>query len=181
MSQGKTVVGIAGGSCSGKSTLAIALKDALDAELIQMDRYMLGAKGPQITLSTGDTHPHCNLPETTDNEAVVAAIHESNGPIVIVEGLMVLAIEPIRSLLDLRLFVELEPPARAIRRIVRNLAKTPDASPEWIGRYYLECAVPGHERHVEPSRVHADLIVRGDGATDRTVNLLKPLILSSAC
>jgi hypothetical protein len=50
--------------------------------------------------------------------------------------------------------------------------------PDTCRAYYLECAVPGHRQFVEPSRVHADLIVRGDAPAERLLGLLVTLLPS---
>jgi uridine kinase len=174
-------VGIAGGSCSGKSTFALALRTALQpvtCEIVTIDRFMLQERGPKITLSTGEEHPNNNHPLSTDNEAVLQAVRGSRAQVVLIEGLMALHLEEIRSLLDLSIFVELDPAARAVRRIVRNIERKPELDPAWIGRYYLECAVPGHREFVEPSRAFADFVVRGDGDVLRIAGLVASLVRS---
>jgi uridine kinase len=173
------LVGIGGGSCSGKSTLAAALEKAvapLSCEVVSIDRFMLHDRGPMVTLSTGEEHPNNNHPLSTDNGAALAAIQASQADVVLVEGLMALHHPEFRALYNLALFVELDAPTRAVRRVVRSAKRQPEKSLEWIGRYYLECAVPGHDEFVAPSRQHADLIVRGVGDTQKTAALLALLI-----
>jgi uridine kinase len=93
---------------------------------------------------------------------------------------MVLHIPAIRELLDLRLFVELDADARALRRLVRNMGHQydpiPDHSPQSIANYCLESAKVGHARYIEPSRVHADLILRGDADFGRVAPMVAALI-----
>ncbi len=176
-----TIVGIGGGSCSGKSTLAKAVQETLApaaCQVISTDTYMLGDKGPKITLSTGEEWPNMNSPLSTDLPRLLEDLQNSNAEIVLIEGLMALHFQELLPRYALKIFVDTDAPTRAIRRMVRSIRRMPDTEPEWIGRYYLECAVPGHEAFIEPSRRNADLIVHGNGDTLRTANLLSRLISS---
>jgi len=186
------VVGIAGGSAAGKSTFARALvqalaegEPALRAEIVGMDRYLYrGAEGGPtfVSPSTGETRPDNNHPDSADNTRLVADLEvrraDKDAPdVLIVEGLMALAVPEIRQRLDLRLFIELDADERALRRLLRDLAGgRGTGDPEFIVRYYRECARVGHARYVEPSRVHADLILRGDADFARTAPLIAALV-----
>ncbi len=183
------VVGIAGGSASGKSTLATALAAALEQQhgwrvaMISTDRYVQPdvARGPTFfSSSVGETMFDWNHPDSVDWARLVNDLHmlidAPDAPhAVLVEGLMVLHDETLRPLLDLRLFVELEADVRALRRLLRNMQR-PDMNrdPVFIASYYRESARVGHERYVEPSRVYADLIVRGDADWER----LRPMLVA---
>lgn len=103
---------------------------------------------------------------------------DPNAPdVIVVEGLMTLAVPEIRERLDLRLFVELDADERALRRLLRDMAGSRgNGDPAFIARYYRECARVGHARHVEPSRVHADLILRGDAPAGRSAALVAAVI-----
>ena len=172
------VVGIAGGSASGKTTFTRGLVEsiqtshpALRVELMGMDRYFYrGAPGgPRfVSPSTGEDLPDNNHPNSADNARLVADLDTKvvapDAPdVLIVEGLMTLHIPEIRERLDLRLFIELEPDLRALRRLLRDMnGERGTTDPHWIATYYRECARVGHNSYIEPSRVHADLILRGD-------------------
>jgi uridine kinase len=185
------VVGIAGGSAAGKSTFSTTLRallaqgsPALRVEYFGMDRYFFrGEPGPRfISPSTGALWTHNNHPDSADNARLVADLDarcraEDAPDVIIVEGLMTLAIEAIRSRLDLRLFVELDADQRALRRLLRDMAGARgNADPQFIVTYYNECARVGHARYVEPSRVHADLILRGDADFQRTAPMVAAII-----
>ena len=93
--------------------------------------------------------------------------------VLIVEGLMALHVEEIRQRLDMRMFIELEADMRALRRLLRDMnGGRGSTDPRWIATYYQECARVGHEAYVEPSRVYADLIIRGDADFARVTPLL---------
>lgn len=187
------VVGIAGGSASGKSTLAAALRQDLEGGAPPLRVATLGTDhyfrsrdpdGPQVTLPNGEVRFDCNVPATVDTVRLAADLdalaHGPDAPdVVLVEGLMVLHEAEIRQRLDLRLFVELGADVRALRRLVRDLG--PDANVDltkgqWIADYYCASARAGHARWVEPSRIHADLIVRGDAECARTTALLAAVV-----
>jgi uridine kinase len=180
------IVGIAGGTASGKTTLTAALAQALTdggrtVEVVNVDRYFrrTDPTAPQITLpSTGETFFNANHPESADIAKLAADLDErstaGDAPdILIVEGLMVLQVEAVRERLNLRVFVELDADERALRRMLRDMTGVRgNTDPKFIATYYRECARIGHMRYVEPSRVHADLIVRGDADPARLVPLL---------
>ena len=99
----------------------------------------------------------------------------------IVEGLMALHVEEIRKRLDMRVFIELEADVRALRRLLRDMnGGRGSTDPQWIATYYQECARVGHNAYVEPSRVYADLIVRGDADFARVAPLLAGAIAAQA-
>ena len=179
------VVGIGGGTAAGKSSLARALKQfleereaALRVEMLSADAFYRADKtlGPMfVSPSWGEEHFNFNHPDAIEQERLLAAIAERSSAqdapqVLLVEGLMVLHLPKIRETLDLRVFVELEADVRAVRRVLRDMkGERGNTDPEWIGTYYLECARVGHELFVEPSRVHADFIVRGDANLSRLV------------
>jgi uridine kinase len=185
-------IGIAGGSASGKSTLSAALAQFLEAqtpprrvEILSADSFYHRdmAKGPTLRLSTSAEELfNFNHPDALDagglRNAILSRANASDAPdVLLVEGLMVLQIPPIRETLDVRIFVELEAEVRALRRMLRDMqGNRGNADPQFIATYYLECARVGHEKFVEPSRVHADLIVRGDADYERLLPLLAPVI-----
>lgn len=191
MAQRSFIVGIAGGSASGKTTLALALQEALQKQparstvIFHTDHYFTRDKsiGPTfISPSTGTEQFNCNHPDAVNTvrlmEDLRACVEGEEAPaIVLIEGLMVLHELRTRSLLDLRLFVELDADERALRRMLRDMKRhRGSADPEFIATYYRECARVGHAQYVEPSRVSADLILRGDSDLTRTVPMLCAVI-----
>jgi uridine kinase len=185
------LVVIAGGSASGKSTFSDALMQILSAllrvERLSTDGYFYSMdKLPRFfSPTTNQDMPDCNHPDSIDCARLVADIDARRGAndcpdVLIVEGLMVLHHADIRTRADLRLFVDLEGEVRALRRLVRNLGHAYDPIIDHdaasIANYYLESAWVGHEKYVEPSRVHADWIMRGDGDFNRTAVLVADLI-----
>ncbi len=185
----RIVVGIAGGSASGKSTIANALSDTLQhipgrrVLILASDRYVNpdSPEGPTFFSQTaGEVMFDWNHPHSVGWDRLLRDLdmhlHQVDGPnIIIVEGLMVFHEPALRSRMDLRLFVELDADERALRRMIRNMdRKGMNNDPQFIANYYRESARIGHARYVEPSRVYADLIVRGDADWSR----IQPMLLA---
>jgi uridine kinase len=185
------VVGIAGGSASGKSTLTAALAEALrqangyHVVVLATDRYVDAdlARGPTFFSPSANSEMfNWNHPETVNWTRFFgeldALLAQPEAPdVIVIEGLMVLQNEKLRPYLDLRLFIELEADLRALRRLLRNMQRAGmNNDPVFIANYYRECARVGHERYIEPSRVHADLIVRGDAPWERVGPLLLAVV-----
>lgn len=186
------VVGIAGGSASGKTTFAAALASALaagipprQAEVLHMDRYALTDRtaGPSFVFSpTGETLFNMNHPDAFDFPRLLTDIEERCAAekgldVLIVEGLMTLHDKAVRERLDLRLFLELDADERALRRMLRDMAGGRSSrDPQFIADYYRESARVGHALYVEPSRRSADLILRGDGDFDRLAKMVARVI-----
>ncbi len=186
------LVGIAGGTASGKSRFAAALAQALaegrpplSAQIIPSDHYFRNhdPAGPKVTLPSGEAYFDYNHPDAVDHARLAADLDrlsqgEGAPDVLIVEGLMILYAPLIRERLDLRLFIELEADERALRRLVRNLGQDPIdlEKGRWIADYYTVSARVGHIRYVEPSRVYADLILRGDGDFGRLAPMVAAVV-----
>lgn len=187
------IVGIAGGSASGKSTFTKALAEALaggepslSVQITNTDHYFRHREpdGPRIFVPGHGEHFDFNRPNSADNARLIADLNrlsrEEDAPAaILVEGLMVLHLPEVRELLDLRLFIELDADERALRRLLRNLgSKSPVDLEEahWIADYYCASARVGHARYVEPSRVNADLIIRGDSDFARTAPMVAAIV-----
>jgi uridine kinase len=181
------IIGIAGGSASGKSTFAEVLVQTLSqvnssctVQVFQTDTHFYHDKlrGPRFwSASAGEEQ--CNHPESADNARLLADVQAraaaTDAPqVILIEGLMVLHEPTIREWLDLRLFIELDADERALRRLLRNMSKGQE--PAAIATYYRECARVGHARFVEPSRVHADFILRGDADFTRLSRLVAEMV-----
>lgn len=189
------LVGLAGGSASGKSTFARAitsvLKPVLTVEVFSTDGYFYGRDRIPTFLSPtlGRVLPDYNRPDSLDADSFLrdldARCARPDAPeVLIVEGLMILHLPEIRERCDLRLFIELDADQRALRRMVRNLGTTNDPlggvnTAGEIASYFLESAKVGHERYVEPPRKHADFILRGDGDFERAARLAAGMIAAA--
>ena len=173
------IIGIAGGTASGKSTLARKLAEGLadlSVTVIGMDKYFKAEKPVHRAPLTGQDWPDFNSPDSfhldqlvTDLDALVAGQEASE--VVIIEGLMTLQHAPLRERLHLKVFVDAPADERIVRRLRRNMAER-GLSFEEIAAYYLQAVRFRHEEFVEPTRWFADVIINGLTLPDESVRLL---------
>lgn len=167
-----TLIGIAGGTGAGKTTIARQLADLLHAQnptLLSLDSFFLPPnQSPTITID-GKEFPNRNHPATIDLPRLLATLDARTGT-TILEGHLALHFPELRHRMSLKVFIDLPPDIRALRRLLRDM-KSPRGNsatggdPEWIAHYYLTCARPAHDLYIEPTRHHADLILQGDSPT----------------
>ncbi|MDY6771021.1 MAG: uridine kinase [Candidatus Nanohaloarchaea archaeon] len=191
------VVGIGGGSGSGKSFMASRIKGRLPEKtlLFSMDRYYRpyddrsGFERQQINFDLPGTldwelmREHLRalqrgesieMPEYSfDENTRVGYVEREPRDIVIVEGIYALYDEAMNDIMDLKVF--LSPPAdvRAVRRVKRDVVER-DRNIEFAARQYLEQTREMHEEHVAPTRENADFVL-GDDDADRFVELVTDL------
>jgi len=167
MSLRPLLVGIAGGSASGKTSLCRALCAALEGlrvHVVHMDAFFLPVKPRTTAPFTGTIWDDYNQPDSFDLERLhreVDALQTAEPPpdVVLIEGLLTLQDNTLRAKLDLRVFVDAPPDERIVRRLRRNMAR--GLPFDEIASYYLESVRWRHQEYVEPSRWHADLVYNG--------------------
>lgn len=178
------LIAITGGSGSGKSTLAQALAAALgpdQAVVVLEDWYYVDAAAlPDFDASTFDfdhvaARDHAllarHLADLKAGRAVEAPIYSlihhgrdpggapvPAAPVVIVEGIHLLATPEVAALFDLKVFVDTPADIRFIRRLLRDQAERGRTAQSVIDQY-LKTVRPGHERFTEPGRALADFVV----------------------
>jgi uridine kinase len=173
------IIGITGGTASGKSTLARKLAEALgdlSVTVIGMDRYFKADKPLHKAPLTAREWPDFNSPDSFHLDALVAdldaLIFSAEAPdVAIVEGLMTLQHEPLRERLDLKVFVDAPADERIVRRLRRNMAERGLTFDE-IATFYLESVRFRHEQYVEPSRWHVDIVINGLTMPEAGVQML---------
>jgi uridine kinase len=179
--------GIAGGTASGKTTLAQWLAQKLGDRclLISHDRYYFDVSNPighnyDAPQALDNGRLIRNLSELSRGEATELPVYDfathsrtaktervNPHPIVVVEGILVLAIPEIRTLFDYTVFVDAEEGIRLKRRVERD-----QHTREQILAQYQQTVKPMHDQHVEPSKAGVDLLLRGDGNFEETANAL---------
>jgi uridine kinase len=161
------VIGIGGGSGSGKSAIAEQLRERLaplSVVLINQDRYFRDSQSlPRHASPDGRrTWPDHNHPDSFDLRSLRADLRAARaGPsdVVIVEGILALHDAEVRDLMDLKVFVEADADERAVRRIRRNLAAGYEIGD--VCDFYLDSVRYRHREFCQPTRDHADLVVPG--------------------
>jgi uridine kinase len=182
-------VGIAGGSGSGKTTLAEGLRAALplgQAVVVPADAYYRDLRHLPL-----DERQRRNFdePAALDGERLVAdllRLQSGEGTrrpvydfsthtrrpeqawipprlVVIVEGILVLALPPLRELFGLKVFVAAAEAVRRERRIARDVGER-GRTRESVIAQLAHITLPMHELHVAPSAAYADIVVSGEAA-----------------
>lgn len=167
------VLAVAGGTASGKSTLAEALlrHHPDSVALIHLDDFYVPAHDPRRgarTLSaTGAETLDWNHPESMDETAVSAALDAAAGSgryrLVVVEGLFALALPAVTARAAWRVYVDTPDDIRLARKILRKI-EVQRQDPGVSLRNYLQTGRARHAEYVAPSRGRADLVV--DGTAD---------------
>jgi uridine kinase len=126
--------------------------DAFDWDLLSLHLERLTA-GEAVAVPIYDF----TIYDRTDQ---VELVHP--GKVVVVEGILVLWEPRLRSMLDLKVFVDTPADLRIIRRLRRDVAER-GRTPESILEQYLTTVRPSHEQFIEPSKRYADVIVPEGG------------------
>jgi uridine kinase len=194
---GSLIVGIAGGTGSGKTTISRTIAAALPSHgvaTIEFDAYYRDRSDLDDAARASLNFDH---PESLETALLVAHLAELKGgraidvpiydfkthrrrpetvrvepkPIVIVEGILVFVEPSLREALDLKLFVDTDADIRVFRRIRRDMehrGRTFDS----IRDQYYRTVRPMHLQFVEPSKRWADLIIPESGNHDVALDLL---------
>lgn len=190
------IVGVAGGSASGKTEIVKTLKKHFEdkIEIIEHDNYYFAHDNLTMEERASLNYDHPQAFETDlliehvnkiiNNEEIDIptydfTIHTRSSdtlkkipkPIVIVEGILVLENEELRNLMDMKVFVDCDGDVRLKRRITRDLVER-NRTIESILTQYMETVKPMHELFVEPSKKFADLIVPKGGKNKVAIDVL---------
>lgn len=190
------IIGIAGGSASGKTSIVKILKDELGSkcQVIYLDAYYRSYDELSFEERTklNFDHPDSfeadrlvkDLLDLKANKAINMPIYDYVGyrrleetirvephPVILVEGLLVLYYPQLRELFDLKVFVQTDSDERLIRRIKRDTIKR-NRTLESVLEQYQTTVKPMHEQFIEPSKKHADIIIPTGARNQRGVGLL---------
>lgn len=180
------VVAVAGGTCSGKSTLTDSLGKVLKKDyrvnIIHIDRYF--KKNPPTTIApiTGKTYEEHNHPNTIELDCLerdFVAARLGKYDFVMIEGLFALYLDFIRLQADLKVFVDLESDERLVRRIRRNMERGGDF--DEIAERYLDTVRFRHNELIEPTRWYADIVVNGILEQNKALLVLEAFLRTIDC
>ncbi|MDH3540543.1 MAG: uridine kinase [Acidimicrobiia bacterium] len=178
------VIGIAGGSGSGKSTIAESVVSVVGPEtvvLVQHDAYYRDRVDLSLEERAAVNYDH---PDSLETELLVAqlvtlrsgaaidrpvydfsnhlrlvdTVRVEPRPVVIVEGILVLAEPTLRELMDMRIYIDTDGDLRLARRLQRDVAERGRSVKSVIDQY-LQTVRPMHLQFVEPSKRYADVII----------------------
>jgi uridine kinase len=199
------VIGVAGGSGSGKTTVVRRIVDSLGLEhvtLLQHDRYYRDRNDLRLEERAALNYDHPNSLET---DLLVRHVQQLRGgkPVdvpqydftrharlsetetfqprraLIVEGILVFTDAALRDLMDIKVFVDTDSDTRFIRRLQRDVAER-GRTMESVIDQYLSTVRPMHLEFVEPSKRYADVIIPLGGHNTVAVDLLLTMLRSVA-
>ena len=159
---------LAGGSGSGKSTIAEMLVERLrplTVTLLNQDQFFKPVA--QLPTFYSEYHraprPDFNRPDSFFTEEMFAAYANVTGcDVVIVEGILVLHYPELRRLWDIQCYVLISLEEMLYRRTERNLARGYGGPFAEIAHYNTECVTPQHHRYNLPQQRYADVIIPND-------------------
>ena len=176
------ILAIAGGSCSGKSTLAAYLRDYIGAahcRVVRQDDYY-----HDIRERGGSPMVNFDIPEALDfdllrenlmafkqNKSAALPTYDftthqrrtpteprNPRPLIIIEGILLLGQPELRDIFDHILYIKCGAELRLSRRIERDTTER-GRSREDVLRQFHEQVQPAHQTHVSPSQIHADMVI----------------------
>lgn len=197
------LIGIAGGTGSGKTTVACRIYESLkgvNVTLLQQDAYYIDLSHLPLEERKKINFDH---PSAFDNELLIKHLKKIIGgqeiekpiysftdytrkketekiiprDIIILEGILVLEEEKIRKLLDIKIYVDADEDERFIRRLVRD-TKERGRSMESVIEQYLNVVKPMFLQFVEPSKRYADIVIPQGGLNDVAIDIIVSKIKS---
>jgi uridine kinase len=191
------VIGVAGGTGSGKTTVAHEVLKRAGTEqisLIQHDAYYrdLGDLSPSQRAMQNFDHP-----DALDNELLIAHLKELKAGraiempvydftthtrtaetrrvepyrVVLLEGILIFADGALRRLMDVKIYVDTDPDIRFIRRLERDIAER-GRTMDSVIHQYLATVRPMHQEFVEPSKRYADVIIPEGGFNEVAMDMV---------
>ncbi len=191
------IIGICGGTGSGKTTVARRILENVSDEQIvffQQDSYYrnMGDMPPELRHQINFDHP-----DSLDNDLFInhvkalrtgeaiempvydfsvhsrkaETIHVKPKPIMIIEGILIFVDAALRELMDIKIFVDTNDDLRFIRRLQRDVNER-GRTVESVIKQYLETVRPMHEQFVEPSKRYADVIIPEGGYNEVGIDLI---------
>ncbi len=196
-SQRPLVIGIAGGSCSGKTSVTKSIYDVFrehSVVVIEQDYYYKDQSHLSFSERLETNYDH---PLAFDNDLLINHIHQllerkaidkpvydyvqhtrsseviqvEPKDVLIVEGILVLEDERLRDLMDIKLFVDTDPDLRIIRRIERDI-KERGRTIDSVIEQYISAVRPMHNLFIEPTKRYADIIIPEGGENEVAIDLM---------
>lgn len=193
------IIGIAGGTGSGKSTFTNRLKEEFGDQIavIYHDNYYKAQDNIPLEERKKNNYDHPNALETDlliqhlktlkHGKAITSPIYDFTMhtrsketveiqpcKIIIVEGILVLENPELRSLIDIKIYVEADADERILRRVIRDV-KERGRTVEDIADQYLNTVKPMHYLYIEPTKYLADIVINS-GMNDTAFDLVKTKI-----
>ena len=191
------VIGVAGGTGSGKTTVAreiLRRAGTNQISLIQHDAYYKDLGDLQLAQRAMQNFDH---PDALDNTLLIAHLRELKASravaipvydftthtrtaetqrveprrVILVEGILLFADLALRQLMDVKIYVDTDADIRFIRRLERDIAER-DRTTASVIQQYLATVRPMHQEFVEPSKRHADVIIPEGGFNEVAMEMI---------
>ena len=198
------IIGIAGGTGSGKTTVVRRIVDTLPPDMVavipQDSYYNDQSYLPlEVRKQTNFDHPDAfewpllaqQIDDLRHGRAIEQptysyltctrlpeTVHVEPRDVIIVEGIMTLYDRKLRDLMDLKIFVDAEPDERLLRVIERDMAERGHPLDMLIGKY-RHVLKPMHDEFIEPTKQYADIIIPNGGENARAIAMMQMYILSA--
>lgn len=196
------IIGIAGGTGSGKTTVARKIIESLPQKavaLIPQDSYYNDTTNltPAERQKINFDHPSAfdwellakQIKDLKEGKAIEQptysylvsnrlpeTIHVEPCEVIVIEGIMALWSPELRNLMDLKIFVDTDADERLIRNIQRDTVERGRTAQMVIDRY-LSVLKPMHQEFIEPTKQYADLIIPMGGANKEAIEIVRSHIL----
>jgi uridine kinase len=196
-----TIIGIAGGSGSGKTTVVKQIVKALPphcAAVVPLDSYYNDTTGltPEERRQINFDHPDAfdwkllteQIKKLKSGEAIEQptysyiesnrlkeTIHVDPKPVIIIEGIMALHYKKLRDMMDLKIFVDTDSDVRLMRNIRRDVVER-GRTVDMVLEHYETAVKPMHEQFIEPTKKFADIIIPSGGDNKTGIHILKTYI-----
>ena len=193
------IIGVAGGTGSGKSTFTNRLKEEFGDRItvIYYDNYYKSRDNVPMEERDSINYDHpdaletdmlvrhikdlkagkeifCPVYDFTVHNRSKETIRINPSEVIIIEGIMVLQNNELRNLLDIKIYVEADADERVLRRVIRDV-KERGRDVEGIAKQYLTTVKPMHYIYVEPTKAMADIVINS-GMNDVAFDLVKSKI-----
>jgi len=171
--KGQIVLGIAGGSGCGKSTIAKTIMERLNeisVNHVGLDRFFIPVDEMPKYYShyLGQEQPNFNRPEALDFASMIDFCRNISGfDLVILEGHFALYRQEMRDLMDIKCYVTIDVQEMLERRTVRNLAANYGGDRDNILNYNKECVLPMYYEYILPTKQYADLLIPNSSGDTR--------------
>ena len=201
MENNVTIIGIAGGTGSGKTTVVRKIVEALPphyvavvpldsyyndtTEMTDEDRKAINFDHPdafdwKLLIKQVNELRHGNAVEQPTYSYLLCnrlpeTVHVEPKPVIIIEGIMTLINKRLRDMMDLKIFVDCDSDERLIRNIQRDIVERGRTVSMVVDRY-LEVLQPMHEQFIEPTKKYADLSIPQGGENKTGIHILKTYI-----
>ena len=195
--QKTTIIGVAGGTGSGKTTVVKKIAEALPphyvavvpldsyyndtSEMTEEERHAINFDHPDafdwklLTKHVNDLRNGIAIEQPTYSyllcNRLKETVHVEPKPVIIIEGIMTLLNKRLRDIMDLKIFVDADPDERLIRNIQRDTIDR-GRTVSMVVERYLEVLKPMHEQFIEPTKRYADLIIPQGGENEKGIGIL---------